>query len=97
MFFAAVASLLGLFAVVANKASYSLTFSSVLRASRKAVMTVELEDEDMGVQDPLSPYLAKATVVMGKSAQWHNSHCNKIPIGSGETESEEQRSSLVET
>ena len=60
--FTATASVIGLFAMDANGASYSHNFSSIFRAARGAKISVELKDEDTLGNDPLPSYLSAANV-----------------------------------
>ena len=78
IFFTACSSIFGLFAVVANRASYSLTFSSVFRASRRAVMSVELKGRDIDIQDPLPSHLAKAKLSLGGPV--HDQSHGDVPV-----------------
>lgn len=55
---------LGLLAMVRNRASYSNEFSSVLRATRLATLSTDLQELDTDGRDPLPGYLARATITL---------------------------------
>lgn len=52
--------IVGGMAMLSTKASYSTDFSTILRATRHAELSVEVHSLDVGGQDPLPRYLAKA-------------------------------------
>lgn len=56
------AVLAGLVTMFLNRASYSNSFSTVLRAAHGAQLSAELMDEDSRGQDPLPKYLAEAQI-----------------------------------
>lgn len=60
---AGLAVLIGLFCISLNGASFSHDFSTVLRTTRNAELSVEMKDEDNRGRDPLPKYLADAEVV----------------------------------
>lgn len=51
---------------MSNDASYSDNFSTAVRASRHADLTVEIHSLDAGGQDPLPRYLAKSLMTFSK-------------------------------
>lgn len=62
-------ALVGLITVAANQASYSLGFSTVLRASKCAYTNVQLTEDDADIRDPLPPHLVKAKIWLGSPPQ----------------------------
>jgi hypothetical protein len=62
IFFAAVASAIGLWALFATGASYSQDFSTVLHIGRGALMSAEVKEEDTDGNDKLPKYLEDAQV-----------------------------------
>lgn len=65
IFFASICALGGLIIIGANQASYSLGFSTVLRASKCAYTNVQLTEDDADIRDPLPPHLKKARIWLG--------------------------------
>lgn len=63
--FTCIATVVGLFAIFTNGASYTNNFSTILRATRKAHITEELQLADLSSQDPLPTHLRKATITLG--------------------------------
>ena len=53
--------------MIPNGESYSSNFSSILRVSRAAEMSVEAEDRDGSGSDPLPVYLKYARLQVGMS------------------------------
>lgn len=62
IFFAVMASVIGLRALFATGASYSQDFSTVLRIGRGALMSTEVKDGDTDGKDKLPKYLEEAQV-----------------------------------
>jgi hypothetical protein len=60
--FTAVAVAQGLLAIFSGGASYSNNFSTVMRSSWNAKLSVDVSEVGDDCQDPLPDYLAKATV-----------------------------------
>lgn len=58
----AVIASLGLAAMIANNASFSDKFSTILRLSRGAQLNYEINHTDLSGRDPLPAYAKKATV-----------------------------------
>lgn len=60
----------GAIAMLANDATYSNSFSTILLAGHGAKLSVEVADRDKSGNDPLPAYLEKATIklVTGKPA-----------------------------
>lgn len=56
------ACLIGYIALVGNGAAFSNDFSTILRTTKHAELTVELKDGDTAGHDPLPKYLANAKV-----------------------------------
>lgn len=54
--------LFGIAAIIANHASFSNRFSTILRLSRGAQLSHEINPADLGGRDPLPAYAKKATV-----------------------------------
>jgi len=52
----------GLVAIFINRASYSYSFSSVLRLSRGAEISIEIDKSDLDGRDPLPQYLEQSLV-----------------------------------
>ncbi|KAF2773458.1 hypothetical protein EJ03DRAFT_265063 [Teratosphaeria nubilosa] len=65
LFCAVIASLMGTFAILASGASYSNSFSAILRIARQAHLTMEVLPGDADGRDPLPDYIAKARVRFG--------------------------------
>ena len=61
--------MVGFFIILVNDASYDNSFSTVLRVSRAAELSVEVQDVDLSGKSPLPPYLAKATVTISRRDQ----------------------------
>ncbi|KAH9845706.1 hypothetical protein Tdes44962_MAKER01137 [Teratosphaeria destructans] len=59
------ASLMGIFAILVSGASYSNSFSAILRIARQAHLTVDVLPGDADGRDPLPEYIAKARVRFG--------------------------------
>jgi hypothetical protein len=53
---------MGLYALALNAESYSNSFSTILRVSRTADLSVEVRNEDHSGRDPLPDYLKYATL-----------------------------------
>ena len=66
--FACFTTVIGLFAVCSNHASYSADFSTVLRTTREARISEELRPADLRGQDPLPPHLRNAYITLGQAA-----------------------------
>jgi hypothetical protein len=64
--------IIGILMILANGASYSSAFSTVLRIARAAELSVEVQKSDLDGKNPLPSYLAKATVAMsgGEDRRW---------------------------
>lgn len=62
--FTLMAAILGLLAIYAHGASYDANFSTVLRASRHAELSAEVQAADEDGRSPLPRHLAKATFTM---------------------------------
>lgn len=60
-----IAVIAGMIAMALNGASYSSSFSTFLRVSRTARLSVEVMDEDGSGQDPLPSYLKLARLDIG--------------------------------
>lgn len=58
----AIIASLGLAAMIANEASFTNRFSTILRLSRGAQLSYEINHADLSGQDPLPIYAKKATV-----------------------------------
>lgn len=58
----ALIALLGMAAIIANHASFSNKFSTILRLSRGAQLSHEINHADLWGRDPLPAYAEKATV-----------------------------------
>ncbi|KAK4693726.1 hypothetical protein P7C71_g3725, partial [Lecanoromycetidae sp. Uapishka_2] len=58
----ALIALFGMVAILANHASFSNKFSTILRLSRGAQLSYEINHADLGGQDPLPAYAKKTTV-----------------------------------
>ena len=54
----------GLLAIFSSGASYSNNFSTVMRSSWNAKLSVDVSEVGDGCRDPLPDYLAKATVLL---------------------------------
>ena len=54
--------IIGLLAIYINGASFSYSFSSILRLSRGAEISVDINKADLDGRDPLPRYLKEATV-----------------------------------
>lgn len=61
--------IIGFLIILMNDASYDNSFSTVLRVSRAAELSVEVQDVDLSGKSPLPPYLAKATVTISSRDQ----------------------------
>lgn len=59
----------GAFAMLANNATYSNSFSTILLAGHNAQFSVEVADRDTTGGDPLPAYLEKATVKLRTGRQ----------------------------
>ncbi|KAI9699475.1 MAG: hypothetical protein M1836_003086 [Candelina mexicana] len=72
----------GILTILADGASYSNTFSTVLRVSRAAELSTEVKESDLDGRDPVPSYLAKATVStsrrkdQGDSLNWTKESVN---------------------
>lgn len=55
---------LGVAALLSNGASYSNNFTTVLRATHQATMSVTMLEKDADPADPLPDYLAKAQITL---------------------------------
>ena len=58
--------MIGTDALLVNRGSYSLNFSTMLRVTRNSNMSVELKREDTDGKDPLPPYLAEARIRLSR-------------------------------
>ncbi|KAL8685418.1 MAG: hypothetical protein Q9218_007774 [Villophora microphyllina] len=58
----ALIAVFGIVAIIANRASFSNKFSTILRLSRGAQMSYEINQKDLSGWDPLPDYASKATV-----------------------------------
>ena len=79
--------IIGILTIFANGASYSNEFSTVLRIARAAELSIEIQESDLGGENPLPSYLAKATVMISgrKDHQGWTSDAQKNPIDSKTT------------
>lgn len=62
----AIIVLFGIAAIIANNASFSNRFSTILRLSRGAQLSHEINQIDLAGQDPLPSYAKKATVTFSQ-------------------------------
>lgn len=62
LFISLLCVVLGLFAVLRSRSSFTTQFSTILRASRGAELSVEIQDRDFGGQDPLPKYMEAMNV-----------------------------------
>ncbi|KAI9710459.1 MAG: hypothetical protein M1812_007427 [Candelaria pacifica] len=64
--------IIGILTILADGASYSNAFSTVLRVARAAELSIEVQESDLDGRDPLPTHLAKATVAIsgGKDRGW---------------------------
>jgi hypothetical protein len=65
---ATVAVVLGSICLVSNGASFSTSFSTILRVSREASLTTPVREVDADGCDPLPKYLAKAELSFPSSS-----------------------------
>lgn len=87
--FTLLAAVAGMAALIINGASYSDNFSTIVRISRTAELSVEVMDYDGSGHDPLPTYLKHARIDLGANAE------NTKAVETAETPSEQQ--SLVST
>jgi hypothetical protein len=74
--------IIGIFVVLANGASYSNVFSTVLRIARAAELSIKVQESDLEGKNPLPSYLAKATVVMsGEKDRWWTPNAQEDLVG----------------
>ena len=77
IFLATIAVAIGISALIANGASYSFSFSTVLRVLQNAELSEEVKEEDWGGYDPLPSYLAKAKIRFKESSSGHSSAADR--------------------
>ena len=65
MFFATLVVITGMFAILLSGVSYSSNFSTIVRVSRTARLSVNVADQDGSGCDPLPKYLEKARLDLG--------------------------------
>jgi hypothetical protein len=58
--FTLLAVAIGFYAIVANGASFTNDFSTIVRVTKSAELSVEIEEEDGAGKNPLPKYLEKA-------------------------------------
>lgn len=80
---AAFAAVIGLYGLLANGASYSFNFSTILRMVRNASMSEEVKPEDEDGRDPLPSYLAKSHIWLPKTTKETTSAVGSSLAGSG--------------
>jgi hypothetical protein len=76
---------LGILAIILNRASYDDTFSTILRASRNAELSVEILPGAMSAESPLPSYLKKATFTMPPPELAKQEHSGLLPVSGGES------------
>ena len=65
MFFVTLVIVGGMLAILLSGASYSGNFSTIMRVSRTAKLSVDVSDQDGSGCDPLPKYLEKARLDLG--------------------------------
>lgn len=95
--FAVISSLMGLFAIAANGASYSHSFSSIFRFARGATMSVELKHSDTFGRDPLPNYLSRAKIWLNGHSVWQGNGDGHSLDNVADTKSATASSSLLTT
>lgn len=65
LFCATLVTVAGIFAILQSGASYSGNFSTIVRVSRTAKLSVDVADQDGSGCDPLPKYLEKARLDLG--------------------------------
>jgi len=78
--FSSISATVGIVAVYSNGLSYSNDFSTVLRVSRHADMTVEIHSSDIDGSDPLPRYLAKCNIAFPPKEDEANEDDHSIPL-----------------
>ena len=74
LFFATLVVIAGMFAILLSGASYSGNFSTIVRASRTAKLSVDVADQDGSGCDPLPKYLERARLDLGASTTTANTY-----------------------
>lgn len=62
----------GISALVTNRGSYSMSFSTVLRITYDADLGVDMTTDDMVGKDPLPPYLETSTLRLTPGDEQHH-------------------------
>lgn len=83
IFFTILAVGIGVSNILINGASYQNSFSSILRSSQDASLSVKIKEQDMNGKSPLPSYLAKATVTFGSLADHKASSLGRPTVHPG--------------
>jgi len=69
--------LLGLLTIIQTKSSFTDDFSTVLRATRKAELSIAIHNQDTDGRDPLPKYIGDARINLAKSDTYQDADIDR--------------------